>query len=153
MTSRAAVFGLWPVRLTIAAVFLDHGWAMITNVPLYAGLFAKLGIPFAAVAALLVAIAEFFGGFGLLLGVLTRFTSVALSVVMVTAIFRAWLPGGPFFGGWAFDLVILGGLVALTVNGPGRPTLATALGRTWRDPEELVWRRLTCRLGEHGKPA
>lgn len=130
-------YALYPLRLGLALVFIVYGWNKLTDLSGTQAMFDGWGIPLPGVAALLVGIAEFFGGFAILTGVLTRFSSTVLSVVMATAIFVVKFDLG-FVGGWAFDIALLAGLVTLVVNGAGRPTLFTILGREELDPEQRV---------------
>ncbi|MDX1611955.1 MAG: DoxX family protein [Candidatus Thermoplasmatota archaeon] len=149
-TSRSSTtsFALLPLRLGLASVFIVYGWSKLTGMSGWEAMLDGWGIPAAAFFAPLVAIAEFFGGIGLLLGVLTRFSSAVLSVVIATAIVTVKFGSG-FQGGWAFDLALLAGLVTLVVNGPGRPTIFSAIDRPDLDPEA----RLTGRLrGDDAPP-
>lgn len=141
-SSEAGRFALWPLRLGVAAVFLVFGWNKFTNLSGTEAMFEAWGIPLAGTAVLLVAIAEFFGGIGLLLGVFSRFSAAVLSLVMVTAIGVVTFEMG-FVGGWALDLALLTGLLTIVVNGPGRPTLCSALDLGVLDPSEWIWERIT----------
>jgi putative oxidoreductase len=70
----------------------------------------------------LAAFAEFLGGIGLLLGVLTRLASVGISIVMLTAIFVVHIPNGYFNGasGFEFPLAYLTIAVVIFLLGPGK---------------------------------
>ncbi len=126
----SSMYALYPLRIGLAVVFVYFGWNKLTDVEGTSAFFAAEGIPLATAATVLVAIAEFFGGLAILVGVLTRFSAAVLSVVMLTAIiFVQWSSG--FVGGWNLDFVLLMGLVTLLVNGPGRPTLGSVLAE-WR---------------------
>jgi putative oxidoreductase len=120
-------FGLLPLRLGLGVVFAVYGWNKLMNLSGTADMFASWGIPAAGTTVVLVAIAEFFGGLGLLAGVLTRFSSAVLSVVLLTAMITVKIPG-PLQGGYALDLALLAGAVTLLVNGPGRATLWSLVG-------------------------
>ncbi len=122
--SRGAVYALWPLRIVLAAVFLSYGVDKWQDIGGTADMFASWGIPAASIAAPMVAVAETLGALALFAGVLSRFSAAVLSLVMVTAIVVVKLDAG-FQGVWDFDLALLGGLVTILINGPGRPTLTS----------------------------
>lgn len=66
-------------------MFLVYGWNKWTDLAGVEAMFDGWGIPAPGISAVLVATAELFGGIGILLGVLSRFSAGVLSVVMVTA--------------------------------------------------------------------
>jgi len=140
--TEGSTFALFPLRLGLAAVFAAFGYNKLADLSGTIALFEGWGIPLAGTAATLVAIAEFFGGLGLLLGVLPRFSSAVLSVVMVTAMAVVTVPG-PVQAGWGIDVALLAGLVTVLVNGPGRPTIWSVLGA----PDHSLWSWLKKRLG------
>ena len=88
-----------------------------------------IGIPLANYAAVLVAFAEFFGGLFLILGVLTRWTTIVLILEMLVALFKVHLKNGLLVskGGYEFVLLILAALVVLWVNGAGSLSLGKKL--------------------------
>jgi putative oxidoreductase len=53
----------------------------------------------AAAVALLIICTEFFGGLGLIVGLLTRIAALGIGVEMIVAIFMVHLPNG-FFMNW-----------------------------------------------------
>lgn len=123
---RAGTFALYPLRIGLAAVFMANGWLKFANFGPWADFLAAQGVPLATTVAALVGVAELFGGLGLLLGVLTRFSSAVLTVVLVNAVYIArW--GDGFIGGWEFDIALIAGLLTLLINGPGRPTIWSTL--------------------------
>lgn len=77
-----------------------------------------------------VAVGEFFGGVGLIVGLLTRFSSASLVVVMVGAIWTVHGRHGFFLGqgpdatlaeaGFEFNLALIGLLAPILIAGPGR---------------------------------
>ncbi|MGB0652858.1 MAG: DoxX family protein [Thermoplasmatota archaeon] len=118
-------FALWPLRLGLSAVFLYAGIEKLADLEGTERLFQSLGIPLPGVAAPLVGAVEMFGGLALLVGLMARSAAVLLAGIMVGAIAVARLPG-PFFDGWAFDLVLLAGLLTVALEGPGRPRIGGA---------------------------
>jgi putative oxidoreductase len=82
------------------------------------------------VLAYAVAIGEFFGGVGLIVGFLTRFSAASLIVIMIGAIVKVHGPNGFFSGkgpesmmkyaGFEYNLALIGLLVPILLCGPGR---------------------------------
>lgn len=109
-------------RLVLAAVFLQTGWGKLHHIENVAGFFMQFGIKFPTFAAYLVGYTELICGAALLLGFLTRFASVLLSVIMIMALmtvhatevqnFSALLSLAPFL-----YLILLIGLI---VRGAGK---------------------------------
>jgi putative oxidoreductase len=94
----------------------------------------------------LVAVGEFFGGLGIALGVLSRFSAAANAVIMLGAVamvhgkvgfFMNW-SGAQAGEGYEFHLVAIAALLPIVVGGPGR----LALGRLLL-PARAERRRLT----------
>lgn len=111
------------IRAAIGAIFIFHGsgkfnpgfQAFLTNV----GLPVELQLP--------IALAESLGGIFLIIGVLTRIASAIIAVIMLGAIFM--IKGVENFSGstspgWEFDLVLLAGVLATMVAGPGRVSVS-----------------------------
>lgn len=114
------------LRFVLGVIFTYHGY-----VKLFApggfkgtiGFFTMIGIPVPAYSALLVAVVEFFGGLLLLLGMLTKWTTLALILEMLVAFFKVHLKQGFFIStqayGYEFVLLILAGLVVILSSGAG----------------------------------
>ena len=129
--------GLLLVRVALASVFVVAGYQKLTGLSAVTGFFESVGIPAAGAVALLVAIGEFFGGLGLLVGVLPRFSAAVLALVMaVSTITVAWPEGG-----WQrarLDVVLGLASLAITVAGAGRWTLPRLAGRPELDVESKL---------------
>jgi putative oxidoreductase len=131
--------GLVALRLALSVVFVAHGanklfglWAGpgigVGGPDMTAQFFAALQLNPAFALAVLVGIAETFGGILLAIGWFTRFVSPILAVVMGVAIWKVHLANG-FFLNWAgvadrgqgyeFNLILIGALVCLTLTGAG----------------------------------
>ena len=112
------------LRLVTGVAFLFHGWGKIQN-PLH-WLDQMPGHPPGFVQAL-AALAEFGGGIGLLLGLLTPLCCAGLVCTMLVAIYTHVSRGDPFVskGGGSYELatVFLVIAVALLFLGPGRYSL------------------------------
>lgn len=134
---RAAVeLSLLVVRVAAGVVFAAHGAQKLL------GAFGGQGL--AALAeqmgpiAYPVAIGEFFGGLGLIVGFLTRFSAASLTVIMCGAIAMVHGKNGFFLseGGYEYNLALIGLLLPTLLAGPGciavgsfLPLPKTATGR------------------------
>lgn len=135
----AGVYALYPIRIAVAGVFIVAGWGKLVNFAAWEAAVVDLGFPMATTTAALVVIGELFGGIGVLLGILTRFSAGVHSLIMMTALATRILGG---LGGWQLDVALLGGALALVINGPGRPTVTSVLELDVDDPEMWLWQRL-----------
>ena len=144
---QAVDVSLLVVRLILGVIFLYHGGQLLF------GLFGGGGIaetvngsagkPGMGPVGYLVAIGQFFGGLGLVLGVLTRFSAVALIVIMTGAIFMVHLKNGFSVqkGGFEFNLALIGLALPILIAGPGRYTVARPLpflGRAGDSPHPAL---------------
>lgn len=85
-------------RLVVGGYLIQAGWPKITDPFAMAGWMDYLGFAPGAVFSLLVAVAEFFGGVLILLGLVTRPAAIAATIVLlVTLWFHAGNPYGPVF--------------------------------------------------------
>lgn len=78
-------------RIVVGYTFMLTGWGKLNNLPFVIENFKSWGIPYPEFMTPFVASWEFFGGLGLILGLMTRICSGALAVVMVVAIISAKL--------------------------------------------------------------
>ncbi|MBS3114229.1 DoxX family protein [Candidatus Woesearchaeota archaeon] len=130
--SKLSQWTLALLRVVLGVIFTYHGYLklfVVGSLPETAGFFAQVGIPMANYAAVVVAFAEFFGGLFLLLGVVTKWTTLVLIFEMLIAFFMVHLKNGLLVskGGYEFVLLILAGLVVLLVNGAGALSLGKKL--------------------------
>ncbi|WP_428025697.1 DoxX family protein [Arcobacter sp.] len=91
-------------RVAVAYGFYEPAmmkWGNISNVAQW---FGSIGIPFPLLNAYLAATTELLGVFFLTLGLLTRFISIPLMVVMVVAIFTVHLGNGFSAGDNGFEI-------------------------------------------------
>ena len=119
MNSTRSAIGLLLVRLLAGGAFVNHGWGKIQN-PFH--WMDKAAHPAPEVFQLLAAIAEFFGGRGLILGALTTVAAFGLICTMAVAI-GTHLSNGDPFGKWELAAVYLTIAVLLILVGPGRFSL------------------------------
>jgi putative oxidoreductase len=113
------------LRVAIAAVFLYHGsmkWSMWGQ-PGFGGMAALMKI---------LSILEPLFAIAVLVGFLTRWSALALGIVMIGSIetkIATWHMGFSMAQGtgWEFDLMVLAGCVAVLCYGPGRLSVDAAL--------------------------
>lgn len=96
---------------------MAHGYPKLIDVEGTQGFFGNIGLP--PEMALLIGLLEFIGGLVLVLGILTRISSILLIGDMVGAILLVKMQRG-FVGGAELDLLLLAGCAALLIAGPGR---------------------------------
>ena len=108
------------VRVVAGLIFAAHGAQKLF------GAFGGIGLA-GIVEALgpvgyLVAIGEFFGGLGLIVGFLTRFSAASLIVIMIGAIVLTHGKNGFFLsdGGFEYNLALIGLLAPTLLAGPGK---------------------------------
>lgn len=114
------------LRAAVGVVFIVHGAGKFN--PGFAFALENWGIPTAMQVP--VALGELVPGILLLIGVLTRFSSGLLTIYMLGAIFL--VKGAQAFsgdGGTEFDIVLLAAALVIALMGPGRISLAKAIGR------------------------
>ena len=115
--------GLALVRIITGIVFIAHGHQKLFGMGLsgVTGGFTKMGVPMPGVTAPLVTLLEFFGGIGLVIGLLTRLIALGLAIDMLGAIFLVHLANGFFLpSGYEFALTLFVMSLALFIGGPGR---------------------------------
>lgn len=116
----AVDFSLLVLRIVVGVIFMAHGAQKLFGAFDGPGLaqtvenLGPIGYP--------VTIGEFFGGFGLIVGLLTRFSSASLIVIMIGAIVQVHGKNGFFLsdGGFEYNYALIGLLVPIMVCGPGR---------------------------------
>src|SRR4029453_11193839 len=100
MASKRVSFGLLLLRLGLGAVFFAHGaqkvlgWFGGPGLEGWVGFMAKMGGP--AFMAYIAAFAEFLGGLGVLVGLLTRIAALGPAAVMVVAMWQVHWSNGFF---------------------------------------------------------
>jgi putative oxidoreductase len=121
------------VRVVVGIIFAAHGAQKLfgafggPGLAAMAKMMGPLGYP--------VTIGEFFGGLGLVVGFLTRFSAASLIVIMLGAIGMVHGKNGFFLGtgpestlataGFEYCLALIGLLLPILIAGPGR----IAIGR------------------------
>lgn len=108
--------GLLALRLLIGVAFIMHGTGKITNPMAWMGPESPVPGIFQAFAAL----AEFAGGFALILGALTPLVSLSMILTMVGAIVFHLAKGDAFIGGYELATSYLVSILIVLLAGPGR---------------------------------
>ena len=134
-------WALTVIRLVLGVVFFAHGaqkmlgWFGGPGFPNTMQLFSQIGIP--GFLALLATAAEFFGGLGLIIGLLGRIAAFGIVVNMVLAIALVHAPFG-FFMNWQgtqqgegieFHLLAIAIGLGVLISGSGPLSLDRALSR------------------------
>ena len=142
---RAAVDGsLLALRLVLGIVFMAHGAQKLFGAfggPGLEGIVQMMGP-----LGYLVTIGEFFGGLGLIAGILPRFSAGSLIVIMLGAIgivhgkvgfFMNWT-GQQAGEGYEYHLLAIAALLPIVIVGPGRFALSSIPG--WQHVRRLAAR-------------
>ena len=91
----------------------------------FTGMVDRLGFPLPALFAYAAALAEFFGGIAVLLGVFTRFFSALIAIVMLVALVAVKKFAFPAADA---DFALLMISIALVCMGPGAYSLSCMMG-------------------------
>jgi putative oxidoreductase len=135
-SATARLWGIGLLRLVIGTTFLFHGWQKVVElgIPAVQQGFDQMGVPGATTIAPLVAYLELLGGAVLIVGLFTRWVSLALAIDMLAAMALVHWNGG-FFApqGVELPLALFTGLLTLFLGGPG----AIALDHLLAEPTLL----------------
>ena len=127
-------------RVIVGVVFMAHGAQKLFGAFGGPGLSAVVGMM--GPLGYLVSIGEFFGGLGLVVGFLSRFSAASIIVIMLGAIgmvhgkvgfFMNWM-GNQGGEGFEYHLLAIAVLLVILIAGPGR----YALGRYLPLPKSAV---------------
>ena len=130
---RASVdWALLVVRIIVGIIFMAHGSQKLFGAfggPGLAGVMSPQGPGGGGIIGLLVAIGEFFGGCGIVVGFLSRFAAASLILIMLGAIALVHGKNGFFLSdrGYEFNLALIGLLVPVLILGPGNFALGRVL--------------------------
>ena len=130
------------VRFPLGLDMFIHGYMKMTNIQGTMKYFDGLHVPH--VFAWLAIIAEFFGGLGLMLGLLGRIAAFGTGVTMLVAIFLRHLPYGYLmnwhgalpFGteGYEYHTLAIGMALAIMLEGAGAFSIDRAIARRFPKP-------------------
>ena len=124
-------FAALVLRVPVGIIFVAHGAQKLFGAFGGYGLegtgqwMASIGMEPGYLLALLAGSGEFFGGLFILLGLLTRPSSVVLAVTMLVAIFSVHFQHGLFMSnnGYEYALALLAACVSLIFSGSGKLAL------------------------------
>jgi putative oxidoreductase len=128
--------GRTALRLVIGPLFVGHGtqklfgWFGGHGLEGTAGFFeGKLGLKPGKRHATAAGASEAVGGALLALGALTPVAAGLITGTMITAIRKVHAPNGPWVtqGGYEYNAVLIAAVLALTADGPGRPSVDDAV--------------------------
>jgi putative oxidoreductase len=143
------------VRFPLGLDMFVHGYMKITNIPGTMRYFDGLNVPH--VFGWLAIVAEFFGGLGLMFGLLSRIAAFGVAITMVVAIFLRHLPYGYLmnwhgalpFGteGYEYHTLAIGMALAVMLVGAGacsidrviaaRMSASVPQAKAWREPARV----------------
>ena len=138
--------GLLVLRLVIGLTVAAHGaqklfgWWGGSGMKGWTGAMTRMRIRPAVPWAWTSALAEFAGGIGLALGLLTPLPSLAIAGAMLVAITLVHWPKGFFNtkGGFEYNLSILAAIFTIALTGPGAYSLDAALRIHLPEPLTLI---------------
>src|SRR6266511_5578813 len=137
--------GLLLLRIAVGSIMAAHGaqklfgWGGGPGMRGTAGMVSSLAYRAPFLMAFALAVAESGGGLFLATGCLTPLGALAVTVVMLNAIYVIHWPKGFFNGngGYEFNLLIASSAFSLAAIGPGRFSIDHTLG--WDDNISGVW--------------
>jgi putative oxidoreductase len=127
--------GRTALRLVVGPLFVGHGtqklfgWFGGHGLEGTAGFFeGKLGLKPGKRHATAAGASEAIGGALLTVGALTPVAAGLITGTMITAIRKVHAPNGPWStnGGYEYNAVLIAAVLALTADGPGRPSVDAA---------------------------
>jgi putative oxidoreductase len=117
---RAAVdVSLFLVRVIVGVIFAVHGAQKLLGA--FGGKGLAATVEQMGTLGYFVTVGEFFGGLGLIVGFLTRFSAASLIVIMIGAIVLVHGKNGflQSNGGYEYNLALIGLLLPILFAGPG----------------------------------
>jgi len=138
--------GLLILRLVVGLLMAGHGaqklfgWFGGKGLDEHVKVMRKLNVHPAGLWGRLSALSEFFGGLGLLFGLLTPLAAAAVLGPMLVAIIRVHWPKGIWNtnGGFEFPLLMGTAAFVLGLTGPGAYSLDAALGLALPEPTTFI---------------
>ncbi len=108
------------VRVIVGVIFAAHGSQKLFGA--FGGTGLAATVDQMGSIGYLVTVGEFFGGAGLIVGLLSRFSAASLIVIMFGAIAMVHGKNGFFLsaGGFEYNLALIGLLVPTLIAGPGK---------------------------------
>lgn len=109
------------LRVVVGIVFVMHGGQkLFMGFSQVGGFLSQLGIPYAEISAIVLTVAEMFGGIAMVLGILTRYVAIVLAFDMAVAIITYHIHNGFFMpNGVEFPMVLLAANLNFVLGGGG----------------------------------
>jgi putative oxidoreductase len=132
-----------PARLALGVIFIAHGSQLLfgafggPGLSGSAAFLGKMGFRPPMLWAVLVAVTQFFGGLGVLVGLLTKLASVGIAIVMIVAIATVHWQHGFFLQnqGFEYNLALIGMCLALILSGAGKLSIEALIAKP-QTPEQ-----------------
>ena len=130
-----AGYGLTVLRVLVGIIFAAHGsqklfgWFGGGGLAGTAQWMESIGLAPGTLMALLSGGTEFFGGLALIIGLLARPAALGLTFTLLVAIFTVHISNGLFMAnnGYEVALALLGGTLAVLIEGAGKLSLDQAI--------------------------
>ena len=134
--SRAG-YGLTVLRIFVGIIFAAHGsqklfgWFGGGGLAGTAQWMESIGLAPGMLMAVLAGGTEFLGGLALIIGLLARPAALGLSFTLLVAIFSVHIHNGLFMAnnGYEFALALLGGTLAVLIEGAGKLSFDRTIAR------------------------
>jgi putative oxidoreductase len=134
LSARLTALALLVVRIIVGVIMFAHGLMKLQRGPeMFGQGLAEMGVPAPSFMAYVVTFTELVGGALLVVGLLSRFAALALTIDLIVAILLVKLEVGliaPRGGGSGaeLDLALIAGFLAILLAGPGAISLDRVLG-------------------------
>ncbi|AWM93488.1 DoxX family protein [Pseudomonas sp. 31-12] len=130
-----AGYGLTVLRIFVGIIFAAHGAQKLFGmfggygIAGTAQYMESLGLAPGHLMAILSGGTEFFGGLALIIGLLARPAALGLAFLSLVAIFTVHISHGLFMSnnGYEFALALLGGSIAVLIEGAGKLSVDRAI--------------------------
>jgi putative oxidoreductase len=121
------------IRLYWGWQLIQSGWGKLHHLPNVTEFFTSLGLPMPAQTALAISCLEFFGGLFLAVGLLSRLTSLALTINLIVAyitadreaLFSVFSDPDKFYAAAPYTFLVAS--LIILIFGPGKLSLDTLL--------------------------
>ncbi|WP_454876714.1 DoxX family protein [Pseudomonas farris] len=133
--STRAGYGLTILRIFVGVIFAAHGSQKLFGafggygIAGTAQYMESIGLAPGHLMAILAGGTEFFGGLALIIGLLARPAALGLTFLALVAIFTVHISNGLFMAnnGYEFALALLGGSLAVLIEGAGKLSVDRAI--------------------------
>jgi putative oxidoreductase len=134
-----------PARLALGVIFIAHGSQKLFGafggggLEGTAGFLGGMGFKPPMFWAVLLGGTEFFGGLGVLVGLLTRLASLGITISMIVAVATVHFRNGfflqPQHPGFEYNLALIGMCLALILSGAGKLSIEALIAKP-QTPEQ-----------------